>query len=130
MESRSPNDPLERVPTTEVVKEALSEARELLQLDLRIAKQELREDLAQVKKAAIFGAAALVLVFLALAALIVAVILAAGATLGAALATAAILLVVGGSSGVLAYTLAPKSPFGRTRQRLKDDLNQLKEHAA
>jgi uncharacterized membrane protein YqjE len=130
MESPRANDALENAPTTDVVKQALAETRELLQLDLRIAKQELREDLLQVKKAAIAGALAFVFVLLALTALVVAVILAAGASVAAALVTAAILLVLGGAAGALAYALAPKSPLGRTRQRLKDDLNQLKEHAA
>ena len=130
MESTRPNDELESAPTTDVLKRALGEVRELVQLDLRIAKQELREELVQLKRAAIAAAAAFVLVLLALAGLVVTVILAAGASVGAALTTAAILLVLGGIVGGLAYSMAPKSPLGRTRRRLEDDLNQLKEHVA
>jgi uncharacterized membrane protein YqjE len=125
-----PITPLEPTPTSEVVKQALSEARDLLQLDVRIAKQELKEELAQIKKAAIAGGAALVLLLLALAALTVAIIFAAGATVVAALIVAAILLVAGGGAGALAYALSPKSPLTRTRQRLKDDIDQLKERVA
>lgn len=61
MESARPNDDRESAPTTDVVKQALGEVRELVQLDLRLAKQELREDLLQMKRATIAGGAAFVL---------------------------------------------------------------------
>ena len=130
MESPRSNDVLEDVKVSAVVKDALAEARELLQLDFEIAKQELGEELRQVKKAAMTGAAALIFVVLALAALVVAVIVAAGATVGAAVVVATILAVLGGGFGALAYSMAPKSPFRRTRRRLKNDLKELKEHVA
>ena len=116
--------------TTDLVKRTLAEARELVQLEVQIAKQELREDLIQTEKAAIAGAVALVLLLLALAALVVAVIVALGGTVLAAALVGAGFIVLAAGAVALAYALAPKSPLGRTRRRLKEDVNRLKEHAA
>lgn len=117
-------------PTSDLLKQTLAEARELVQLEVRIAKEELKEEVVRVKKAAITGGVALVLLFAGLSGFVVALILAFGGTVVAALLVAGALLVLGAGAGVLAYSMVPKSPLSHTRQNLKDDVNQLKEHVA
>jgi uncharacterized membrane protein YqjE len=116
------------VPTTELIRQALTEARELAALEVRIAKEELREELAEAQHAAVAGALAVASALLVLVALLVAVILALGGTVMAALIVAAALAGLAIVSVIAAYTAAPKSLLGRTRQHLKKDAAELKEH--
>lgn len=118
------------MPASELLAQALSEARELVSLEVRLAKAELKEEIARTKRAAIAGAVGTVFVTLALAALLVAVILALGGTAGTALIVAAVLAVLGAASMAIAYASAPKAVLGQTREQLKDDVEQLKEHVA
>jgi uncharacterized membrane protein YqjE len=123
-------EPPELLPTTDLVKQALSEARDLVQLEVRIAKEELREELVEAKRAAIAGALAIGIAMLVLGALLVAVILALGGTVGAALVVAAGLAALAAISVAVAYATAPKSVLGKTRKHLKQDATELKEHVA
>jgi uncharacterized membrane protein YqjE len=120
--------PPELLPTPDLVKEVLGEARSLIELEVRIAKEELREELNEAKRAAIAGSLAIAIGMLVLGALIVAVILALGGTVGAALVVAAALAALAAISVAVAYGMAPKSVLGKTRQHIKQDANTLKEH--
>ena len=116
------------MPTTELMRQVLDEARELVRLETRLARDEVREDLEQLKSAAIFGGAALVMALLALSALLVAAILALGASAVVALVVAAALLLGASLLAGRAYQRMPKPPLARTRERLTSDVTQLKEH--
>ena len=120
--------PAGAVPTAELIRQALTEARELATLEVRIAKEELREELAEAQHAAIAGALAIAVALLVLVALVVAVILALGGTVGAALIVAAALAGLAVVSVIVAYAAAPKSLLAKTRQHLKKDAAELKEH--
>lgn len=117
-------------PASELLAQALSEARELVTLEVRLAKAELKEEIAGAKRAALAGAVGGVFVTLALAALLVAVILALGGTAAIALIVAAVLAVLGAASIAIAYASAPKAVLEHTREQLKGDVEQLKEHVA
>jgi len=65
---------------------------------------------------------------LTLGALLVAVILALGGTAVTALVVAAVLAVLAVASIAAAYALVPKTVLGQTREHLKGDVEQLKEH--
>ncbi len=116
------------VPTSELLAQALAEARELAQLEIRIAKAELKEELGQAKRAAIAGSIGAAFALLTFAALLVAGILALGGTAVTALLVAAGLAVVAAAGIALAYASVPKKVLGRTREHLKDDAATLKEH--
>lgn len=123
--------PLPPEPTTaDLAKQALGDARELVQLEVRLARAELLEELAGVKRAAIAGLIGFTFVMLAFSALVIALVLALGGTAGAALAVAAGFLVIGAALGVYAYTAAPHSILDRTRSHVKNDISELKEHVA
>ena len=110
------------------MRQVLDETRELVRLEARLARDELRGDLAQLESAAIFGGVALLLGVLTLSTLLVALILALGAAASIAFIIAAALLLVACVFAGLAYQRLPKPPLARTRERLTSDVTQLKEH--
>jgi len=118
----------ETISTADLVKQTLAEAHELVRLEVRIAREELKEDLAEARRAAIAGLLAVVLGELALGALVVALILAVGGTPGAALVVAVGLAALTTASAALAYTMVPKLVLGKTRRHLEADAAELKEH--
>src|SRR5689334_10942839 len=73
---------LDAIPSTELMRQVLDEAKTLVRLETRLARDELASDLVQLKYAAIFGAAAAVLALLSLGTIVMAIVLAFG---GAAL---------------------------------------------
>jgi uncharacterized membrane protein YqjE len=121
---------LEESSTADLVREAMDEARELVRLEVELAKEEVREELKMVQRAAIgFGiAAATGIIVLSL--LSVALVLALGGTALAALGVAGGFLVVGALAAWFGYGMLPKKPLEKTRNRLQNDVNQLKEHIA
>lgn len=125
------NTPAPPEPTTvELAKQALVDARQLVQLEVKLARAELIEEFAAAKRAAIAFALAFAFALLALSTLVVALVLAIGGTPVAALAVAAALAALGAGAGAFAYATMPHSILDRTRRHVKDDINQLKEHVA
>jgi uncharacterized membrane protein YqjE len=122
--------PLPEPTTVDLAKQALGDARELVQLEVRLARAELLEELASVKRAAVAGLLGFAFVLLAFSALVMALVLALGGTAGAALAVAAGFLVLGAALGAFAYAALPRSILDRSRRHLKRDISELKEHAA
>jgi uncharacterized membrane protein YqjE len=121
---------LEEASTADLVREAMDEAKELVRLEVALAKEEVKEEFAQLQRAVISlgiaaGASVIVLCLLA-----VALVLALGGTALAALGVAGGFLAVAGIAGYLGYGMLPKNPLEKTRHRLQNDLNQLKEHIA
>lgn len=121
---------LEEASTADLVKEAMDEARELVRLEVALAKEEVKEELKQVQHAAISGGVALTAAILALTMLAVALVLALGGTALAAVLVAVGFLVIAGAAAFIGYGMLPKSPMNKTRHRLENDVNQLKEHIA
>ena len=121
---------LEEASTADLVREALDEAKELVKIEVELAKSEIEKEIQQAKRAAIgfgiAGGAAMV----SLSVFAVAIVLALGATPLAAVLVGGMLMVVAGVAGFVAYTTLPLKPLERTRHRLKNDMNQLKEHIA
>jgi uncharacterized membrane protein YqjE len=114
--------------TTELVREALEETKELVRLEIKLAREEVRDDVVQLKTAAILLGVASVLAVLALASLVVALVLGLGGGVVQALLVAAALVLICGILVAVAYRSIPKVPLERTRSRLKTNVNQLKEH--
>lgn len=124
-------DPKQHSPSTpELVKQVLADARELIALEARLAVQEARTEMLQIKQAAIVMAVAVVLGLLSIGTLLLAVVLALGGTPLDALIVAAALLVCAGIGAAYAYAVVPKRPLQKTRERLRLDANELKEHIA
>jgi uncharacterized membrane protein YqjE len=121
---------LEEASTADLVREAMGGAKELVRLEVELAREEVKEELQQLQRAAIAFGIALGASVAFLCLLAVTLVLALGGTALVAVATAGAFLVIAGVAGYAGYGMLPKTPFEKTRHRLQDDMNQLKEHIA
>ncbi|HEY6463597.1 MAG TPA: phage holin family protein [Polyangiaceae bacterium] len=117
-------------PTGELVREAIDEIRELVQLEVALAVDGAKGDLAKAKTAGVsLGAAAalaicaITMFFVALAAAFIPMWLAALVVGGGLLLVAAVLAAVG-------WRALPRKPLAETRARLESDVKQLRERIA
>lgn len=118
------------VSTPELVKQVLGDARELMSLEVRLAVQEAQSEVLQLKQAAIVAGISAALTLLGVGTLLLAIVLALGGTPLDALIVSAVLLLGAGIGAFYAYSVVPKTPLAKTRQRLKNDVTHLKEHVA
>jgi uncharacterized membrane protein YqjE len=125
---RSTGEALDAVPTGELMRQILEETKELVRIESKLARDELRADVVQLESAAKFGGVALVLGSLTLSTLVVTVILALGGGALVALLCSVVLLLGASVTAFIAYQKVPKPPLARTRDRLKSDVTQLREH--
>jgi len=131
MSTSVPTDPLyQQTSTAALLKEALDGTKELVRIEIELARADVKDEIRRSKRAAIGFAVAFVAVFLVVCMLSVALVLALGGTARVALLVAAGSLLAGAAAAFAGYTLLPKQPLGRTRQRLQLDANQFKEHLA
>jgi uncharacterized membrane protein YqjE len=114
------------IGTVELVQRAMSDARELVRLEVALAKDELRTDLIEAKAAIIRAGIAVVLALSGLASLVVAFGLALGPI--AALALALVLLTMAVTLGRAAFRRLPKKPLSSTLQRLRSDESTIGDH--
>jgi fatty acid desaturase len=125
-----PLTPRAEVSSAELVKEALSEARHLIRLEVALAKEEVRRELSATKKAAItLGIGALAIV-LALAVLLVALALAIFPGPVPALVIGLVLLIGGAFAVFTGIRLIPKKPLGETIRRIETDIETVKGRVA
>jgi hypothetical protein len=116
--------------TVEVVRDAFEDARELVRLEVELAKKDLIGEARAAGQAAdAFGVAAGCAV-LVVAMLALALVLATGASAGLALVLAALFLLIAIVAGMTGYTLLPRKPLRPTRERLEADLQQMKRRMA
>ena len=125
-----PADPRPEATTTELVKEALDEAKQLVKIEVALAKEEMREEVGQAKGAAIMFGASTLLGILGVALLLVALALAIFPGPIPALVIGGVMLVVAGALGLVAYQKVPKKPLDQTKRRLETDVKILKERIA
>jgi uncharacterized membrane protein YqjE len=124
------NDDAEEKSTGALVREAIDEAKDLVRLEVALAKTELEDQLEELRTGAVALAAAGVLVSVGLSMLALALVLAIAPTSTCALVVGALLLGLGVVAGVMGYAKLPKKPLDRTRRRLQTDVEQLKERVA
>jgi uncharacterized membrane protein YqjE len=121
---------LEDLPTADLVRGALDEARELVRIEIEIAKSEVHREVQRAKHAAIALGLAAAAAILVVSSLVLAAVLARGGRPEVALVAAAVFLVLGAGFALAGYTMMPKTPLGHTRKTLESDVRQLKEHIA
>jgi uncharacterized membrane protein YqjE len=114
------------IGTVELVQRTMSDARELVRLEVALAKDELQTDLIEAKAAVIRAGIAVVLALSGLASLVVAFGLALGPI--AALALALVLLAVAAALARAAFRRLPKKPLSSTLQRLRADESTIAGH--
>jgi Flp pilus assembly protein TadB len=117
-------------PTHELVRETLEQTRELIRIEFALARNELNDDLAKVKRGGVWAGVGVVFASAMFAALVMALVLALGGTAVAALAVAGGCALLAAVAAVVAFQILPRAPLQRTRARLESEVNQLKEHVA
>jgi hypothetical protein len=124
-----PTDPLyEQTSTAALLKEAFDGTKELVRIEIELARADVKDETRRSKRAAIAFAFALAATLVGICLLSVALVLALGAAAHVALLVAAGFFLAGLGAALAGYTLLPKAPLGRTRDRLQLDANQFKEH--
>jgi hypothetical protein len=123
-----PRPPLEDAPTTALLRDAIDETRQLVRIEVALAKDEARKEIQALKAAGIAFGIALLAAVLALTTIVSTVVVLVGWVVGAIIAGVSLVLAV--VLGLTGYRLLPKNPLVETRKRLEDDLHGLKEHVA
>jgi protein-S-isoprenylcysteine O-methyltransferase Ste14 len=118
------------VPANELVKEAIAEARHLIQLEIALAKEEAKRDASGVKLAAIALGLAVLASVLGLSLILVAVSLAIFPGPLPAVALGLILMGMAALAAVWAVMRKPKRFLMETRRRLDVDLEKVKERVS
>ena len=114
------------IPTTELLKDAIEQAKELTKLEIALAKDEMIREVTGLKNGAILlgvaaglGIVGLTLIIVAAALLLGNLYIALG--IGVAIVVAAVICA---STG---WGRLPKKPMGLTAERLQADVRDLKE---
>lgn len=123
-------DPLDRTPTVVLLSRVLDEAKDLVRIEVNLARDDVRSEVKGLSHAAIGFAVAAASVLLALDLLVMALVLALGGVPWLALALAGAFAGLGALAAGAGYASVPKKPLEPTRRRLASDVDHLKEHVA
>ncbi len=110
--------------TVELLEEGLAEAKELVGIQISLAREEALTQLRSLKQAAIALGAAVALGLTGLSALLTALIVAAGWVVGVALSGT--LVVVATAIGIWGRSKIPQHPMTETKDRIVDDANSVR----
>jgi urease accessory protein UreF len=117
-------------PTTELVREALEATRDLVRIEIALAREEIGRQVAAAKRGAVAFAVAAVAAIVALSMILAALALAMPSAAVAAALIAAVLFAVAVTLGALGWRSLPKKPLARTQSRLENDVKKVKERIA
>lgn len=119
--------PRHEATTAELVREAMKDARQLIQLEVQLARDDLKRELVAARSGAIaLGVSALLLV-LGLALVLVAMALFIFPGPVPALVLGLLLLAGAGVGASMGMKLLPKKPLEDTRRRLETNIEAVKE---
>lgn len=124
------NDPRPGVPTTDLVKEAIEEARDLVRTEVELAKNEIRREIKDATRAGIAIAAAGAMALVGITLLLVGIALAIQIGWVPVFVMGLVLLGAAATAGLLGYRSIPKKPMDETRTRVQRDINLVKEQFA
>lgn len=130
MPAPDPNVPDSETSTVTLIKEAVDEAKDLFKAEIALARNEAKQQIAEVKVAGIAMSSAAVAALLGLSMLLLALVLFIAPQPVTALAAGIILLVAASVLGLVGYMKLPKKPMEQTQERLEIDAQVLKETVA
>lgn len=116
--------------TADLMREAIDELRSLLRAEVALARDELRREVERAKAAALSMAVAALLGVLALGALFIAFAIYIFPSALPALIVGLALLIGAAVAAAVGVTLRPRDPLHETRDRLRTDVQVLKERIA
>ncbi|WP_437674733.1 phage holin family protein [Sorangium sp. So ce131] len=123
-------DPRPESSTADLVKEAIAEAKELMQVEVALARDEISEEIAWAKRSGIALGVAVAAALIGLALVLVALALSISPSPIPALLLGLGFVVLAVVVGLVGYTRAPKRPLERTQERVAADVRVLREHVA
>jgi hypothetical protein len=118
------------VPTVDLIKQAVAEARELSTLEVALAKEEVKREVKDATRGAIFLGVGAALEILALVALAVVATVALAKVMVIPIVIAALLVGVTVGAAVFAIKKLPRRPRRDTERRVKEDVKELKQQIA
>ncbi len=121
---------LEDSSVIDLVRAAVDDARELVRLEVALARGEVAAELRAMGRAALGFALALAAAVVALTMFTVAVVIALSAPAWSVAVAGASFLVGAMIAAAAGYGALPKNPLEQTRARLETDLRQIKENLA
>jgi hypothetical protein len=126
---------MEQVPrsdasTTDLIREAIDDARQLVRVEVALASDEGKRELREAKTSLIGFGAGTVLAIVSLAMFAVALAQAISPSPWSAFIIACVLLALAAIAGAVGYQLLPTRPFEHTRRRLQLDARALRERHA
>jgi uncharacterized membrane protein YqjE len=121
-------DTMDEMSTLDLLQETIRDAKELVRIEVELAKVEAKQQISDTKGAAIAFGAATTLGLLALAMLLTAILLAIGPTPVVALIMMAVLLVGAVVGALIGRAKIPRTPMVRTRARVERDVEELRNH--
>ena len=121
---------LEDSSVIDLVRAAVDDARELVRLEVALARGEVAAELRAMGRAALGFALALAAAVVALTMFTVAVVTALSAPAWSVAVASASFLVGAMIAAAAGYGALPKNPLEQTRARLETDLRQIKENLA
>jgi hypothetical protein len=117
-------------PTGRLIREAIDEAGTLARLEVALAREEIRTELAHMRDGAVALAVAASSGLAGIVILLVSLALAFTHAWLVALVIGAGLVAVAVGAGVYGWRAFPKRPLNGTRERLESDLKQFRERVA
>jgi hypothetical protein len=114
-------------PTTDLVREALVEARELVRLEVALAREDVTSKLAAAKRSCIAFGVAAAAALMALTLFAVAIVLAVPVPWAGALVVGGALVILAAALSALGWGLRPKQVFDKTKGRLESGFEEAKE---
>jgi hypothetical protein len=115
---------------TQLVREALEQMRELVRLEVALAREEARDEWVRARAAGVSLGAGGVAALMGLTMLLVALAAGVAHMVVAALVIGGILIVLAAALGLIGYRGIPRKPMVGTKERIEADLKQLKERVA
>jgi uncharacterized membrane protein YkgB len=120
----------EDVTNVELAREVVEQAKELVRLEVALAREELHRDVTAAKGVGIAGGVAAVTALIGATMLLVALALLLGLGPLPAFIIGCALVAIAIVSAIVALQVIPKQPMGGTRTRVMQDVRLLKERAA
>ena len=125
---QSREDAMDEMSTIDLLQETIRDAKELVRIEVELAKEEAKQQLNDAKSAAIAFSTATALALLGFAMLLTAILLAIGPTPVVALIMTAALLAAAVVVALIGRAKIPRTPMVRTRARVERDVEELRNH--
>ena len=122
---QAPDAGHDATPTSELLRDVLTDAKALFRLELALAKEEMAREAAAALSASLFGVMAAIGFAVGLAMLAVGVVLALGGVPWVAFVSAFGFLAIGGIALAFGWARLPKALLERTRKRIEATVTTL-----